>query len=653
MYFDDKDIDKLNEELNQTIKIDEEFFDEEFSSIEDDKDLKKKNKKPLFSGKKKKYLQIGLASFALVLLIFLTVILFRINDVTQKCKNLLVEDYYSEARLTEKLKLDGFNSFEIKRAIKNCKVDFVDNINKKIYKLVETPDSIKSKSEFKDELSYLGFSDEEIDSLFSSMNWNFFHQAYIGNYINNYEGTLKKNEVLKELESKGYAKEDINFISSLQEWDVLATKYVEEYFNTNKMATKESVKKYLSGYGYSESEIKEIVDEVDWDKQALIYISSYVDSSKNNIEAVEITKTLFESELTKAGFTESEIKYAIENYNFTDAIGGLIKTLVKGQKELISKNEIGKALVEKGFTDSEVNEAFATVDWGYYATSTLAEHLSKNKANKNLSLKYLKDLGYTDDEITYASTKTVWADYAGKALTFLEENNKKTKQELLNTLKDYGYLDSDIQTAKTNTDFKTFAYNYLINTKSQDVLSIIGKKDVESILKTGGYTETVEYEYVIKQFNWNDKALAYLKSLLSSYLTGPTTYSINNIVSKMKEKGFEENSEIKNAFTSYLSKFTEEWVKNYAKNVSEPSRDDLKTKLSSMSTYGSSSNLYNAYYEENNSIKPDWTSLAKKIAKNKKDNGKTEEEVRTLLDDKDYESSEIDAAIEYAFASQE
>lgn len=609
----------------------------------------KKKRKPFFIGKKKRVLQISIASVSLVVIIFSIVILIRISDATKVCKELLKKDFYSREVLVEQMRMDGFNNFEIKNAIKIAKVNFEDNMNKKLYKAIEQPSKILCKDDLKKELIIAGFREEDIDNMFLTLNWDVFYRTYISNYFKNHDGNIKKDEFLAELSKNGFNQQDILFFSSLSEWDVLGQKYVKKYFEDTAIPSKNSVRNYLKSYGYNDKEIDNIFLSVDWNKQALNCITNYLKQDEEHVtisssNEIEVTKYLFDKVLKEMGFSESEIQYAKDNYNFSDSIDKIISNYAKENK-ILSKTELEKTLKNKQFSESDIKEAFANVGWKNYAASTTIEYLSQNKANKNEALKFLKDNGYTEEEIAYVETKTVWSTYASKALMFMLEGNNKTKDELFNTLKDYGYSESDILSAKTNTSLNQYAYNYLMNSQSKDSLAIIGKTEIKAILDNAGYSN--EYSYVVGRFDWNEQASNYLNSLLTTYLNGPSVYNFDDIVATMQNKGFSQTPDIANAFTKYdFNNFASKWATAFFNTADALNKKKFKESFDSMKVTNVKSLSDKVGGIERYA---DWTSFAKQVIE-----GYTNVSLATQkLQEYGYSESEIIVAIEETFPNSQ
>ena len=605
----------------------------------------KKIRKPFFVGKKKRILQISIASISLVIIIFATVTLIRISEATKTCRELLKKDFFSKQILTEQMRINGFNDFEINSAIKASKVDFTDNMSRKLNAAIEKPSKILCKDDLKKELLNAGFNTEEIDNLFLSVNWDSFYKTYITNYFDYHDGMIKKNEFLDDLSKHGFNQQDILFFSSLTEWNTLAQKYIRQFFEENKLASKNAAKNYLESLGYKEDEIDNIFLNVDWNKQALTCITNYLnqdDQVSTVSKEEEVTKSLFNRVLKEMGFSESEIEYAKNNYNFSGSIEKIINTYASENK-MLSKTELEKSLKNKQFTNDEIKTAFENVDWKKYAASTAAEHLAQNKANKNAALQYLKDNGYTDEEVASVESKAVWSTYANQALLFLQEGNTKTKDELFNTLKEYGYSDSDILSAKNSTSMNQYAYNYLMNTQTKETLALIGKTEIKTILDNAGYTN--EYSFVIGRFDWSVQASKYLETVLAPYLNGPTVYNFDEIVVNMQNKGFSQNSDIANAFTHYdFSSFATKWASAYLNTADAMNKGKLDLSFRSMKVTNSKS-----LFEKVGGINQyaDWVSFAKQVAGTYASASEASAALQTL----GYAETEINSAIESVFPS--
>lgn len=635
-----------NTEIEEIQKIldNGELFGSNLSSLEDDsKDSDKKQKKPFLDAKKKKILTISIASVSLVVVIFVIVFLIRIGSATRACKGLIAKDFYSESYLIEQMKSEGFNDFEIERAFANCKIDFNTNAVKKLNSLIENPTKIMSKDELKKQLNMSGYSDEEVENLFLSVNWDSLYKTYVANYLNSHSGVVKKNELLNELKNNNFPPGDISYISSLPEWTTAGQKYVKLYFDENPLATKNDVSDYLYSIGYTDEDVSEIFEATDWNKQALKCIENFLkeEESKSEENRKEITKELFETQLTAMGFSEDEIMYAIDNYNFSDILGTMLKELLTDAGSNVSKTNIGKALRDKHFTDEEINSVFATTNWNEFAYNTCLDYLNNNKSNKNAALQYLKDNGYSDSEINYVTEKLPWTSYAQKALLYLQEGNALSKQDVLNKLREFGYSEDDIMIAKNSMNFNTFALNYIKNTQAADKLSRLGKTDIKNILDGAGYTD--EYAYVVSQFNWTGQALNYLRATLSPYMTSGNTYDYDKIVSEMQDKGFTANSDIYYAFNNYdFEVFAGKWAKTYMENHPLPRKNEYEAELKKMKINSKSDTLFTKDPDLTKHV--DWKTAARDIASQKINDGK--ESVISMLEAWGYSDNEIEYAIQ-------
>ena len=612
------------------------------------KEEEKKSKGPGFFVKHKKLFIIVGSIISFVLIIFLAIYGVRISAASRACKQIIGQDFYSRAYISRELSDKGFNDIEIDRAIKRNKVNFDVNVNKSLYKLIATPTKFLSKDSLIKELQKQEYTDEEIDRLFLTINWEDFLDTYLSNYMNNTTEEINKRNVIEELRTAGFNQTDINIISSSFRWDDLGKAYVKKYFEENTYAGKNDVKTYLEGKGFSTNEVESIFLMTDWNKQALACINNYINNPKDETGSglpqteVQITKELFENVLGKMGFTESEITYAITNFDFSTAIDGIIKNLIQQDNKIIKKNSIKEELKKKQFSDEEIESAFATMKWSEYALSTCTQYLATNKANKNDALKFLSDNGYTTEEVNYADAKTSWGTYAIKALGYMLEGNKKTKDELFATLKEYGYSEEDIMTAKSSTSFASYAYNYVINTQSESTLSIISQNEVKNLLTKAGYEN--ESSTVLGKIDFDKNATTYLKSLLDAYLKEPKVYDIDEIYNTMQNKGFT------NALVDIIQKydwstFATNWSQKYLeKNNSEPNKGYYNECFKKMKI----SKKDDSSLEQKLKVQVDWQSYANKIAETRRDMSDNKSTVESYLLNLGY-SDELEIAINKAF----
>lgn len=498
------------------------------------------------------------------------------------------------------------------------------------------------------ELSKQGYTDSEIENLFLILNWEEFLNTYLANYISNQTETINKRDVLTSLQAAGYDQDDINAISLSEEWVSLGKSYVKKYFEENPNSGKTDVREYLTTFEFSTGDIEKIFDTIDWKKQALTCINNYIESlSKNSSTAgTRITESLFELELKKLGFNEDEIQYAIDNYDFSNAIDAEIKALIKSSNNIAKKNTIKAELKKMNYSDEDIEKVFEAFKWDDYAFSTCTEYLATNKANKNDALNFLKTNGYTDTEVDYAKGKIVWGTYAAKALGYLQDGNNKKKDELFSTLESYGYTQDEINTAKNSiSSYSKYAYNYVINTQSSDALSKMSQGELQTILKNAGY-ET-EYNSILSSFDFNTNANNYLSSLLTSFLSEPKRYVMQtDVYDVMINKGFSTAATIIDRYA--WGNFAKEWVNKFFANNDVNKTEFLETIYPDRKAKADGSISLKDKYTIPDAT---WMQEAVDIATAHKDAGETD--VRSRLQNWGYSDDEVNNAIATVFPSQE
>lgn len=643
---------EIKEENNETIEFENsDLFDENAPFEDSEVKEKKKFKLSDFLKNHKKIVIIVISSIIAVLIAVGIFFAVRISSATKACKQIAGDDYYSRQYITDALKALGYNDSEIEKAIKNNKIDFEVNIKESLYAQTKSPTTLLSKKQLISELTKRGYTDEEIEHLFLVLNWQEFLENYLANYIAASTDNINKRNFLNELRSNGFIQDDINIISSSAKWIELGKSYVEKYFNENTSAGKGDVKTYLESFGFSINEVETIFDSIDWNKQALVCINNYINKSdekeekddkddkdkKKETKEIEITKALFDKVLKEKGFSEEEIQYAIDNFDFSAAIEKIVADSVKSDEKLIKKKEIEASLKKKKFTQEEIDAAFEKINWNDYAYATLSQYLTTNGANKKGALKYLSDNGYSEEEVEYAEEKITWSNFAAKALAYMLEGNKKTKDQLFDTLEDYGYSEDDILTAKASITFSKYAYNYIMNTQSSSTLSIISQKELQNLLSKAGYED--EFNSIIGKFDFEKNAKNYLKSLMDSYLSDPKEYDISKIYETMQNKGYT------NAVASYINSY--DWgafANSWSSKFIEKSNNEPNKK-----TYDESFDRMKIDVNASVSLKTkltatvDWEGYAKNIAENHKNEGK--DSVINKLNDMGY-SDYINTAIE-------
>lgn len=632
----------LNKNENQTINYNN-LVNEALDKIDKDKAFFKHNKKAPIKEKisKKKLIIIICVSVLLITLLTITIIFkVRTSNANKFILNLQNENYYSEKTIENKLKEEGYNSLEINYALKKADINFVENLKNRLALYIKEPEDFLSKASFITMFKDEGFKDEEIDEVISGLDYKSFLKEYLDNYVKfNKNKTIKKQEFLEKLEKSGFEKSDIEYINGLDIWNSFAEEYLKDFFNKNTSASKDEAHDYLVDLGFKEDDIDNIFLKVDWNKQALACITGIVneinEENKTSKTKKEVTIKLIKTRLKEKGFADDEIKYAVENYDFSNVLVDKINTLIKAQGKTVNITEITKTLKTSGYDKDSIEKAIEKITWTSYCSSTLIQTLSINKANKAEALKTLKEYGYNQDDIDDSTSKVKWAEYCYKALNYMEDNNSKTKDQLLDILEDYGYSDEEILTAKKNTSWSLFAYNYLKNKVSNEELNRISPKEIESILNKADYSDQVAY--VKSKFNWTNQATNYLIHTLESYLNEPKTFDIETIKTEMSNLGLTNFTSI---FDTYKDSYSEKWANAYVEKKSEPSKAELTTSLSAMGLNSTGDYL-----------KPIIEKAIKKIIDNNC-TAKTKDELATLLDSLGYSNEEYTSMLEEAYSSQ-
>ena len=400
----EKDFDIKNEDtiINYNNQVEETLkkIDDSSYTFKHNKKEPKKNK----INKKKLTLIIIIGSILTILLTILIVFLIRTSSCNKTLSQLLNEDYYSKTTIETKLSEKGYNSLEINYVLKKNNINFNNNLINKLYKLIAEPKEFKSKDELISELKFEGFIEEDIISVFDSLDWHEFLNNYLNNYIKaNGDKVINKIDFIKELKALNFTNDDINFIENLDVWNEFAEEYLKDYFNENKSCSKEDAKNYLLSLGIKEDDIDSLFIKVDWNKQALACITSFInetnDSNSKAKDKTEITIKLISNVLKEKGFSDSEIKYAVDNYDFSDVLVDKIKEIVKSKGKIVNKEEIIKTLKTSGYDEETIKESMEKITWDSYCSSTLIQILSSNKANKTEAIKTLKTYGYSEEEI--------------------------------------------------------------------------------------------------------------------------------------------------------------------------------------------------------------------------------------------------------------
>ena len=633
----------LNKNENQTINYNN-LVNEALDKIDKDKAFFKHNKKAPIKEKisKKKLIIIICVSVLLITLLTITIIFkVRTSNANKFILNLQNENYYSEKTIENKLKEEGYNSLEINYALKKADINFVENLKNRLALYIKEPEDFLSKNSFITMFKEDGFKDEEIDEVISGLDYKSFLKEYLDNYVKfNKNKTIKKQEFLEKLEKSGFEKSDIEYINGLDIWNSFAEEYLKDFFNKNTSASKDEAHDYLVDLGFKEDDIDSIFLKVDWNKQALACITGIVnevnEENKTSKTKKEVTIKLIKTRLKEKGFADDEIKYAVENYDFSNVLVDKINTLIKAQGKTVNITEITKTLKTSGYDKDSIEKAIEKITWTSYCSSTLIQTLSINKANKAEALKTLKEYGYNQDDIDDATSKVKWAEYCYKALNYMEDNNSKSKDQLLDILEDYGYSDEEILTAKKNTSWSLFAYNYLKNKVSSEELNRISPKEVESILNKADYSDQVAY--VKSKFNWTNQASNYLKYTLDSYLNTPETFNYSDISGKMSELGF---SSFDTVFKDYKDDYTLKWANAYVDKNDLPNKDSLIGSLDSMKLNSSLDKLNDLY-----------KTVAEKIINNNKED-KDKETMENFLKDLKYDQADYEDALNEAYPSQD
>lgn len=333
-------------------------------------------------------------------------------------------------------------------------------------------------------------------------------------YTNLYNGLLEKgyseDESFKAIESLGidFADNALNVIYSISE-------------DSNKLSSKDEVRNILINKGFANSEIDKAMSIVDWSKYLNTFITACIAKTK------ELDKNTIIRTIEEAKFTTTEVEYVKRNSDWTKLAKKNLSSFLDGE-ELHTKTEAKDYLVEKGYSEQDIEETFKVYEWDSYAYQYLTKYLKQQEeegkaidSSRITYTKILEDAEFDETEIELVIGRFDFASYAKSKIdtTISEGSDFVDKNKVKEALEKEGYTEEEIASALKETDWNAAAISSL---KALDNRKL-SKKDMIQKLIDAGYSDA-EIAHVNKNYDWANQAKSYLSLLRSQKQTGSEDY---------------------------------------------------------------------------------------------------------------------------------
>lgn len=304
----------------------------------------------------------------------------------------------------------------------------------------------------------------------------------------------------------------------------------------------------MQNNGFSKKQIEYALEKnyVDFNVNALKYLSNLItsDTYPQNKDMTEF--------LMLEGFNETEVNYAMENFDKDKFISDFCISYLKrnnddeSKTKLLSKNKILDNFKKIGMSNVEISLVKTKLDWKNYSYDCLSDYLSNTSSNKNDAINYLNECGYVKEEIDYAVNKINWQDYAKKSIEQYIKENEINKKDILEYLQECGYDDDTIDAAIYNFDWNAVALDdandYIDNSEN-----IVTRLDVYNHLKNNLFSNE-EIAYALAKIDFEDMCVDYLNKLIKADLESNSFKCVNKtyIIDSLSKGGF-ENKDINSA----------------------------------------------------------------------------------------------------------
>ena len=309
-------------------------------------------------------------------------------------------------------------------------------------------------------------------------------------------------------------------------------------------------------------------------------------SNKNN-EALKClnefedrSKQRSKEELADLGFTESEIKYAMEHctVDWKDHAKKRAENYLEWFGEYVfTREKMMNWLKEDEFTDSEIDYAIknSNINWNEDAKKYLEEMVKKTK-NSGFSRKELRermlDVKYTESEMIYAveQCKLNWNDLATQMVKYnYGELDSSSKNNIKESLKENEFTDTEISYALDHCgiNWKKCALNYA---KQLIDVGTRYKAEIKTVLENDCGFNSNEIAYVEENLSdhWKEMAYVYAKVCLAQ----DWKLSLDELTNKIENSNNDFTHEeavfgAKKALSELQALYSHKYLKEAVKNI--------------------------------------------------------------------------------------
>lgn len=338
------------------------------------------------------------------------------------------------------------------------------------------------------------------------------------NSIINYYNEIPNNDLLSESEitstlSSNYSDKYVKYLFDYEKIDFNKNALNFAYYymnNLGDLSDKNALKNELTRHEFTDSQIDYALNNIDWDK----LLSNY-------IEACFIDKNMSKSEiydnLLEMGYDENDINEAYNILDFDGLVATLVNQIISKDKDIVPTDiyiTMGATELDSSLTENALN----SIDFHDLALKKAKEYIEKerksvsegNCLSKAVIKMHLNSDRFSDSLVERVIGEIDWDGYIndyiqGEIRRLGTINRAYTKK----CLTDFGYDSSEIDRVLNKVDWKSQAISYL----EQGYTS---KKDCISNLTNNGFTSE-EANYAYSNVDWKKICLLYLKKKCEGY----------------------------------------------------------------------------------------------------------------------------------------
>lgn len=340
--------------------------------------------------------------------------------------------------------------------------------------------------------------------------------------------------------------------------------------------------------------------------------------------------------LQRNGYGDFEINFALSSNDIDFATNAMnyIYELADSQKTLIKKNDIEAKLLDKGYTQKDIDYALEHVSWNDFLLKYANTYISSNdNANKAELLNMAKSSGYSVLDSAVLNDLDWSATALKNVQKFLSEKKEYGRSDAQTYLQKYQYTSSEIEYAISKTDWKKQALNYITNylTNNDDVDP--AKSNLKDVLEKADF-EQEEIDYALDKYDFSEVLITRTESLIEKQ---KPIISKSKIYDDLTKSGFDEE-EINQAFSKIV------W-KDYALSTCESMVKDNYNKTAAIKYLSQNGYTNNEISSIDTEIK--WNEYAvKAFEKLLEDDTKGKNEVIAAVKNYGYNNNEVNEAID-------